>query len=385
MLGLATDTGLQPIGPLPSPKALRASFPLAPAAARTVYGARQQIRDILHGRDPSRLVVVVGPYSIHDPDAAFEYAERLKHVADATSGQLVVVMRTFVEKPRSSVGWKGLVNDPLLDGSCEIERGLELARKVLLAINALGVPCASELLDPCVCPYLEDLLGWAVIGARTTESQPHRQLASGLSMPVGLKNGTSGSLEVALNAMVAASEPQSYLGLGLDGLPVVIRSRGNPDLHIVLRGGGGHPNHDADFVDQVAALARRHGSVRPVWVDCSHDNSQRDHRRQGLVSREVLRQVQRGQQAIGGLLLESNLEAGRQPWTPGAPLARGVSMTDGCMGWSETEELLHELAHGLEELGPGGRSPVDDLSEPLAARMAPPPGEASIRVRGKPM
>ncbi len=333
---------------LPNPGELRNQLPVTAQVARTVAQARREIRDVLHGRDPERLVVVVGPCSIHDPDAALEYAERLRRVGEATRGQLVVVMRTYVEKPRSRGGWKGFLNDPQLDDSCQIETGLQRARELLLAINELGVPCASEVLDPFATPYLEDLLSWAAIGARTVESQVHRQLASGLAMPVGLKNGTGGCLEVALNALAAARQPQSFLCLDDSGAPAVIRSPGNPDCHIVLRGGGGMPNYDPDFVRSAAALASRHGPARPIWVDCSHDNSRRDHRRQGRVLREVLDQLEAGQQAIGGILLESNLEAGRQAWAPGIELARGVSITDACIGWSESESLLLEAARRLK-------------------------------------
>jgi len=333
--------------PLPSPRLLRHDLPCPPETAARIRRAREAIRDVLHGRDSRRLVAVVGPCSIHDPAQAMEYALRLARLARDTRGQLVVIMRTYFEKPRTKVGWKGLINDPDLDGSCDGVRGLERARRLLLDINALGLTCAAEVLDPITAPYLEDLLSWACIGARTSESQIHRELASRLPMPVGFKNGTDGNLRTAQDALVAARHPHAFFGIDDDGAPALHRSPGNPDAHLVLRGGGGAPNYDPEVVALAATRARKLGLVRPVWVDCSHDNSNRSHLLQGSVCRHVLDQVRGGQRVIGGLMLESFLEAGSQPFTPGAELRRGVSITDGCIGWNETEELLLAAARAV--------------------------------------
>jgi 3-deoxy-7-phosphoheptulonate synthase len=337
------DRNLVELRPLPAPRELKARLPLTAAAAATVRTARSAIRDAIHGRD-ARLIVIAGPCSIHDPDAALEYAARLGALARELAGELVLVMRTYFEKPRTTVGWKGLVNDPHLDGSCDVVAGLEIARRLLLQINELGVPCASEVLDPFTPQFTADLLAWASIGARTSESQTHRELASGLSAPVGFKNATSGDLESARNAMVSAAHPHSFLGIDAEGRSAVVSTTGNPDRHLVLRGGGGRPNHGREDVARALALVRELGLARPVMVDCSHDNSAKDHTRQGAACREVMAQIRDGETGILGLLLESHLEAGRQSWSPRAALRRGVSITDACIGWDETEVLLREAA-----------------------------------------
>jgi 3-deoxy-7-phosphoheptulonate synthase len=342
-------------GPLVPPRTVKAQFPITEPAAQTVLRTRHAVRDVLKGKDERRLVVIVGPCSIHDPAAALEYAGRLKSVADATPDALILVMRTYFEKPRTTIGWKGLINDPHLDDTCLISDGLMLARKTLLAVNELGVGCASELLDPVTPQYIADLLGWAAIGARTTESQTHRQMASGLSMPVGFKNGTDGGLDVAKNAMISARHSHSFLGVNEDGVTCVVKTTGNPEGHLVLRGGGGTTNYSPEDVARAATHVLEHGLARPILVDCSHDNSQKDHRQQGAVCRAVLSQVLAGQKAIMGLSLEGNLNEGKQTWKPGAPLAYGVSITDACIGWSETEELLYEAA-AAARAGQAGRS-----------------------------
>ena len=339
------NQNLAEIRSLASPRELKKTRPLSEFAASTVLAGRRAIRDVIHGRDARRLVVIVGPCSIHDPDAALEYGARLRQTAQALEGQLVVAMRTYFEKPRTTVGWKGLINDPELDGSCRVERGLELAREVLLELAHLGVPCASEVIDPFTPQFVGDLLTWASIGARTAESQTHRQLASGLSMPVGIKNGTNGSLSVAANALVAARSAHSFLGITADGDAAVVRTTGNPDRHLILRGGGGQTNFASADIARAAKLAE--GLERPVMVDCSHGNSNKDYRRQAAACREVLTQVRHGNRAIMGLLLESNLHPGSQTWSPGAPLRYGVSITDACMGWEETRELLQEIAEAV--------------------------------------
>ena len=341
------DRNLIAIDALISPRELKARAPATPAAADTVIEARRAIRDVIHGRDPSRLVVIVGPCSIHDPEAALDYARRLRDAAADSADAMVVVMRAYFEKPRTTVGWKGLINDPRLDGSCDVAAGLELARRLLLEINELGVPCGSEVLDPFTPQFVADLLAWGGIGARTSESQTHRQLASGLSMPVGFKNGTDGGLEVAANAMVASSHPHTFLGITADGKSALVRTAGNPDRHMVLRGGVNGPNFGPEFVARAAELVANQDLVRPVMVDCSHDNSRKDYRRQGPVCRAVLDQVRAGNPAIMGLLLESNLEPGQQSWRPGVPLERGLSITDACIGWAETEKLLGEIAEAV--------------------------------------
>jgi 3-deoxy-7-phosphoheptulonate synthase len=244
----------------------------------------------------------------------------------------------------TTIGWKGLINDPHLDGTCDIATGMELARTILLKINRSGMPCATELLDPISPQYIADLISWTAIGARTTESQTHREMASGLSMPVGFKNGTEGSLQVAVNAMTAARSPHHFVGINADGQTSIIRTMGNPDRHIVLRGGGGKTNYDAEHVARAEAALAGEGIARPIMIDCSHDNSSRDHRRQGVVARDVLRQFREGRQSIMGLMLESNLQPGKQTWKQGIALAHGVSITDACLGWDDTETLLNELA-----------------------------------------
>lgn len=330
--------------PLVAPQDIKARHPLSDLAADTVLHARQAVRNIIHGQDRNRLVVIVGPCSIHDPELGFEYAQRLQRVAEATQKQLLIVMRTYFEKPRTTVGWKGLINDPHLDGSCDVETGLERARSLLLKVNELGLPCAVEMLDPVTPQYISDLVSWAAIGARTIESQTHREMASGLSMPVGFKNGTDGRLQIALNAIVSASHPHSFLGINQEGMTAVIKTAGNPDRHIVLRGGGGETNYDSASVADAAALMGEQGIQRPVMVDCSHGNSSKDYTRQGSVCREVVRQYVAGQNALMGLMIESNLNAGRQDWHEGCTLKPGVSITDACIGWEETEALLLEMA-----------------------------------------
>ncbi len=335
------------ISPLPSPDELRTRLPRGSGAGAVVKDARRSIADVLHGRDPVRLVVIAGPCSLHDSEAALLYAERLKAVARDTSECLVIAMRTYLEKPRTARGWKGLLNDPHMDESCDLAQGLELGRQLLRSINETGLPCASELLDPMTPSYIADLLSWAAIGARTSESPTHREMASGLSMPVGFKNGTDGSLEAARNAMISARHGHSFVGIDAEGRTAIVRSRGNPDRHIVLRGGLAGPNYDAAAVARAAALVANESIARPIMVDCSHDNSGGDPARQADVWRDVVGQFRGGEGRILGLLAESHLEAGRQAWAPGATLSYGVSITDACMGWGETEALLFETAEAL--------------------------------------
>ncbi len=337
------------IAPIPAPKHMQEMLHLQHKTGQMVLQARQAIRDILHGQDTHRLVVIIGPCSIHDPEAAIQYAEQLKQVADRVRDHLFVIARTYFEKPRTTVGWKGLINDPRLDGSCDIGGGFELARSILLKINHLGMPCATEFLDPVTPQYISDLISWAAIGARTTESQTHREMASGLSMPVGLKNGTDGGLQVALNAMVAAGHPQSFIGINAEGLTSIIKTNGNSDRHLVLRGGGGRVNYNPEDISEAVRCLAKEDICRPVMVDCSHGNSEKDHTRQVPVARSVVNQFTEGQTAIMGLLIESNLKPGNQKWEAGKALEWGVSITDACIGWEDTEHLLDELAETLDK------------------------------------
>lgn len=328
--------------PLIAPRDLITLEPATESAVDTVVGGRQAVIRILNGED-RRLLVVVGPCSIHDTEAAFEYAERLKGVADQVSETMQLVMRVYFEKPRTTVGWKGLINDPHLDDSFDIEGGLRLARRVLLRINEMGLPAASEMLEPITPQYIADLVALASIGARTTESPTHRQMASGLSMPTGFKNGTDGGLPVAINAMLAAREPHAFLGIDADGKTCVIQTRGNPWGHLILRGGSAGPNYDPASLADAAARLRAAGLPPRFLVDCSHANSSKDYRRQPAVWESVIAQRLAGNDGILGLMLESNLTEGRQDLTGTlSSLKRGVSITDACLGWEETERLILE-------------------------------------------
>ena len=335
------------IKPLPSPREVKTSLPITDNVAELVFQTRRAIRDILHGRDTERLIVIVGPCSIHDPGAAYEYADRLRPIAEAVQDKLLVVMRTYFEKPRTTVGWKGLINDPHLDGTCDIAMGIQLARTILLNINGKGLPCATELLDPVTPQYIADLLSWTAIGARTTESQTHREMASGLSMPVGFKNGTDGSLQVAVNAMITSRSPHHFVGVNADGVTSIIKTTGNPDHHIVLRGGGGRTNYSVEDISKAEATVAKEGLARGIMVDCSHDNSGKNHQRQVEVAGEVVKQFREGRRSIMGLMLESHLQGGRQTWEPNKALAYGMSITDSCLGWTETADLLLGMADSL--------------------------------------
>jgi len=339
------DRNVTAVSPLVTPRAVKTAHPVPPETAAGIRATRQAIRAVLHGQD-ERLVVVVGPCSIHDPRAAVDYAERLHAATQPLTDALIVVMRTYFEKPRTTVGWKGLVNDPHLDGSCDLQGGIQLARQVLLDVGRVGISCGSEVLDPITPQYIADLLAWASIGARTTESQTHREMASGLSMPVGFKNGTDGGVQVAVDAMTSAGHPHTFLGIDVDGVTSTIRTCGNPDRHIVLRGGGAGTNHRREDVERAAALVADQGIVRPIMVDCSHGNSAKNPANQISVARDVLAQLPAGGgvQPLMGLLLESHLVGGRQDWKPNQPLRYGQSITDACLGWDETATLLGEIA-----------------------------------------
>ena len=330
--------------PLPSPAVLRQRLPLDRALGAQVHVQRQAIRDVLDGQDP-RLLVVVGPCSLHDPLAALEYAGRLAELAPAVNDQLLLVMRTYVEKPRTTVGWKGLVYDPHLDGSGNMAEGLHLSRRLMLDILATGLPIASELLQPLAASYFDDLLGWAAIGARTSESQIHREMVSGLDLPVGFKNGTDGSLGIACDAMRSAEHPHQHFGIDELGHPALLQTRGNPDTHLVLRGGHGAPNYDAASVAAARAVLDRQGIAPRIMVDCSHANSGKDPLRQPAVLEAVIAQRLAGDTSLRGVMLESHLFDGCQPLS--GELRYGVSITDGCLGWSGTEQLLRQAAEAL--------------------------------------
>lgn len=342
--------------PLTPPHRLREQFPMDEAANRTVVEGREAVIRTLAGEDP-RFLVVVGPCSIHDGKAALDYAARLKAVADRVADRLLIVMRVYFEKPRTTIGWKGLINDPHLDGSLDIGAGLALGRELLLAVNRLGLPAATEMLDPISPQYLADLVTWGSIGARTTESQTHREMASGLSMPIGFKNATDGNLQIALDAMEAARHPHAFLGIDDAGQTCIIQTKGNPWGHLILRGGRSGPNFDAASV--VAALRRLEaaGLSQRIVVDCSHANSAKDYRRQGEVFRNVIEQRVTGNDRIIGAMLESNIHPGNQPFKAEGDettrgLQYGVSITDGCIGWEETEALLLAAHAQLSQLRP---------------------------------
>ena len=337
---LLDNVNVETMAEMPSPAQVHARVPLTDAAARTVLDGRATLRAILERRDP-RLFVVVGPCSIHDPRAALDYAARLKTLATRVSDTLVLVMRVYFEKPRTSVGWKGFINDPYMDDSFRIDEGMIKARELLLQLAQMGLPTATEALDPIGPQYLSDLIAWYAIGARTTESQTHREMASGLSAPVGFKNGTDGDLEVAINAIKSARSAHGFLGMNSEGRTAVVRSRGNPHGHLVLRGGGGRPNYDTVSV-RIAEQALTKAKLDPnIVVDCSHANAMKDHTMQPLVFTDCLHQVREGSRSIVGLMLESNIEAGSQSIPQDLSALRyGVSVTDACIDWTTTEELL---------------------------------------------
>ncbi|MES1178540.1 MAG: 3-deoxy-7-phosphoheptulonate synthase [Myxococcales bacterium] len=329
---------------LKSPNEVTAELPLSDHAARVVFGARQEIQAVLHGED-SRPLVIVGPCSIHDPAAALEYAGRLLELKQRYAQQLLIVMRVYFEKPRTTVGWKGLINDPRLDGSNDIPSGIRTARRLLLELAELGMPAATEMLDPIIPQYIADLVSWTAIGARTTESQTHREMASGLSMPVGFKNGTDGGLGVAINAMIAASRAHSFLGVDPNGHVGVVRTRGNPHTHLVLRGGSAGPNYaPAQVAAAGAALSKAKTNAR-LLVDCSHDNSGKNHLKQPEVMAEIGAQIRGGSPHLLGVMIESNLVGGKQELTEDkSSLCYGQSITDACVDFATTESMLESFA-----------------------------------------
>ena len=331
--------------PLTSPKKLKEKLPVSENAADTVIQARNTIKQVLAGEE-RRLLMIVGPCSIHDPEAARDYALRLKKLAVEVSETILIVMRVYFEKPRTTVGWKGLINDPDLDGSHKINKGIELARKILLETNNLGLPCATETLDPITPQYLADLISWSAIGARTTESQTHREMASGLSMPVGFKNGTDGGLNVALNAMNSALQQHHFLGINPEGISSVIQTSGNPHVHLVLRGGNNGPNYDAVSVHIAADALASGGLPKAIMIDCNHANSGKDPSRQELVLRNTIMQIKDGDQSIIGTMIESNINGGNQLIKP--KMKYGVSVTDACLDWENTHRIIFDAHMALK-------------------------------------
>ncbi|MCS6802608.1 MAG: 3-deoxy-7-phosphoheptulonate synthase [Chloroflexota bacterium] len=356
------DLRIEKLKPLIPPAILIEEFPVTPEASITVAEARDAIERILRGED-DRLLVVVGPCSIHDVSAAREYANRLKGVADELAEELLIVMRVYFEKPRTTVGWKGLINDPHLDGSFNINHGLRLARGLLLDLAKMGMPVGTEFLDTITPQFIADLVAWGAIGARTTESQVHRELASGLSMPVGFKNGTGGSIQLAVDAVRAASLPHHFLSVTKQGVAAIVATRGNDACHIILRGSTRGPNYHREDVAAAVALLERSGLPPRIMIDCSHGNSGKDPSRQPAVAADVAGQIAEGNRAIIGVMLESHLVGGRQDVDLGKPLVYGQSITDACLGWGDTVPVLKDLARAVR----ARRAARATMAEALAA------------------
>jgi 3-deoxy-7-phosphoheptulonate synthase len=341
------DLRIREITEVLAPQDLHAEYPVSEIASQTVFDTRRQIHDLLHDAD-DRLLVVIGPCSVHDVAAAKEYATRLKALRDELADDLLVVMRVYFEKPRTTVGWKGLINDPNLDGTFEINTGLKLARRLLLELNELGLPAGTEFLDLISPQYIADLVSWGAIGARTTESQGHRELASGLSCPVGFKNSTDGSLGIAIDAIRAARRPHVFMSVTKEGRSAIFSTAGNDDTHVILRGGA-RPNYDTESVNMAAEQMEAAGLQPRLMIDFSHANSRKRPEKQIDVGRDVAGQIARGDRRIIGVMVESHLVAGRQDVVAGKPLAYGQSITDACIGWDDSVPLLNALAAGVRE------------------------------------
>ncbi len=335
------DLNVRSLTPLVPPRVIKSDLPMSEAANQTVVAGREAVKAVLAGSD-DRMLCVVGPCSIHHEPAALEYAQRLKTLADQVANRMLLVMRVYFEKPRTTVGWKGLLNDPHLDDTFDIEGGLRLGRRLLMEINELGLPCATEVLDPVTPQYLDELITLASIGARTTESPIHRQMSSGLSMPVGYKNGTDGSLEAPINAMLAACRPHAFVGIDPNGQVALVQTRGNSWGHLILRGGRSGPNYSAEHLSDAASQLEQAGLSPRLMVDCSHANSSKDFRRQPEVFRAVVDQRLAGNANVIGLMLESNIHEGNQKLVDPDNLDYGISITDACLGWDDTERLILE-------------------------------------------
>lgn len=341
------DLRIRAIKELLAPAQLLSDFPVTDKVANTVFAARQEIHRILHDED-DRLVVIVGPCSVHDPIAAREYAEKLSRAQQELKDDLMIVMRVYFEKPRTTVGWKGLINDPDLDGTFNINEGLRLARQLLLDVSELGLPAGTEFLDLISPQYIADLVSWGAIGARTTESQGHRELASGLSCPVGFKNGTNGTLKIALDGIRSASQPHHFLSVTKDGFSAIFATAGNEDCHVILRGGR-RPNYDTESINIAAEEMETAGFKPRMMIDFSHANSRKRHQKQIDIGRDVAGQIARGDRRIMGAMIESSLIAGRQDWRADQELVYGQSITDACINWEDTEPLLHILAEAVRQ------------------------------------
>ncbi|WP_310450127.1 3-deoxy-7-phosphoheptulonate synthase [Sulfuritalea sp.] len=348
------NLNIEAFEPMPTPEEIHGRVPLSDSAAESVLAGRRTLERILDGKDP-RIFVVVGPCSIHDPVAGLDYARRLKQLADEVADTMLLVMRVYFEKPRTATGWKGYINDPRMDDSFHIEEGMQKAREFLLAVNELGLPAGTEALDPIAPQYLGDLIGWAAIGARTSESQTHREMSSGLSAPVGFKNGTDGSLDAAVNAIISASSPHSFLGINMQGRSSVVRTAGNRYGHLVLRGGGGRPNYDTVSVALAEAALAKAGLPHNIVIDCSHANSYKKPELQPLVMQDCINQIcaqrKAGHRSIVGLMIESFIEAGNQPIPDDlSQLKYGCSVTDACVDWPTTEKMIRDADATLRGL-----------------------------------
>lgn len=342
------DLRIQNIRPLIPPAILLEKLPLSEKGSKLVTDARNTIKNILNKKD-DRLLVVIGPCSIHDPAAALDYAKRLKELAGKVADDLFIVMRVYFEKPRTTIGWKGLINDPHLDSSYAVNEGLQIGRKLLLDITELGLPAGCEFLDPITPQFFADVVSWAAIGARTTESQVHRNLTSGLSMPVGFKNGTSGSVRMAIDAIVAASHPHSFFSVTDQGIAAIVTTKGNEDCHIILRGGEHGPNYEADHVNKTLAALKEDGVPARLMIDTSHGNSGKDYTRQPAVAADIAAQISEGNRGIIGVLTESFIEDGKQRFGPKNKLEYGKSITDSCMGWKMTVPVVENLAKAVRQ------------------------------------
>jgi 3-deoxy-7-phosphoheptulonate synthase len=343
MFKTTDDIRIKSTRPLISPAILAEEFPITEDIATLVAKTRHEISQIINNRD-RRLLVVVGPCSIHDPKAALEYAKKLAKQTTTLHNKLLIIMRVYFEKPRTTVGWKGLINDPHLNGSFDINNGLRIARRLLIEINSLGLPVGTEFLDTIIPQYISDLISWGAIGARTTESQIHRELASGLSMPLGFKNGTTGDVQIAVDAVRAARHSHHFLGVTKHGIPAILGTTGNDACHIILRGSNTGPNYDADSINAAVKLLKNAELPPYLMVDCSHGNSEKDHKKQAIVVKSLCEQITKGNKAIRGVMLESNLVAGKQALHDGKNLVYGQSVTDACIDLKETKQLLQNLA-----------------------------------------
>lgn len=346
MKSIVSDQRIESIIPVPSPQSLIDALPLSQPLAEQIVQTRNRIAQIIHGND-NRLLVVVGPCSIHDTESALEYASRLQPLRDRYRSTLEIVMRVYFEKPRTTVGWKGLINDPNMDGGCEIDTGLYTARELLLKLAELGLPAGCEFLDAATGQYYADMVSWGAIGARTTESQVHRELASGLSCPVGFKNGTGGDLGIAIDAMRAASHAHAFLSPDSQGQLALYRTTGNADAHLILRGGNYEPNYESQYLKRAFKQQREHGLSQRIIIDCSHANSEKNYKRQSVVLDSIRSRLNDEIELIAGVMLESHLVEGKQKYTDSEQLVYGQSITDACIGWDETEFVLSSLSESV--------------------------------------